>query len=92
MSSRARDDLSCIVECLVRVEIILIEFLWLSLVGECLMAHGDGQGPPLGVLHLVVPGPLGSSSFFYFAVLCTFYRGITLRVLKSIRYLFSFMR
>ena len=44
---------------------ILIELLWLSLVGECSMVLGDGQGPPLGVLHLVVPGPLGSSSLFY---------------------------
>ena len=30
------------------------------------MALGDGQGPPLGVLYLVVFGPFGPSSLFYF--------------------------
>ena len=28
------------------------------------MALGDGQGPPLGVLYLVVFGPFGRSSIF----------------------------
>ena len=28
------------------------------------MALGDGQGPPLGVLYLVVFGPFGLSSIF----------------------------
>ena len=59
MSNIARDDLSFILECFARVKIILIEFLWLSLVGECLMAFGDGQGPPLWVLVLVLSGPFG---------------------------------
>ena len=58
-SSLTRDDLSFIAECSISVKIILIELLWLSLVGECLMALGDGQGPPLWVLVLVLSGPLG---------------------------------
>ena len=49
-------------------EIILADFLQLSLAGECPMALGDGQGPPLGVLYLVVSGPFGPSSSFYFVV------------------------
>ena len=37
----------------------------LSLVGEWLRALGDRQGPPVGVLFLVVSGPFGLSSFLF---------------------------
>ena len=37
----------------------------LSLVGEWLRSLGDRQGPPVGVLFLVVSGPFGLSSFLF---------------------------
>ena len=58
MSSLARDYFLIILIGLVGVSIILTNFPLLSLVGECSMAFWDRQDPYLGILHLVVYGPL----------------------------------
>ena len=72
-------DYSGLVE---RVQIILGDFWWLSLVGECLMALEDGQGPPLGVLYLVVSSPFGLLSIFILFYFIMFILGAVLFVGK----------
>ena len=58
------------------------------------MALGDGQGPPLGVLHLVESGPLWAFiRFFPFILLGLTFGIVILRASMPIGYfvIFSFM-
>ena len=59
------------------------------------MALGDGQGPPLGVLHLVESGPLWAfiRFFFLFILLGLTFGIVILRASMPIGYfvIFSFM-